>query len=156
MQAGIIRWKARLKIFDITDESLAPDLPVIAIVDSSPESSPDNDFGASVVVDYFTESVGLFFYRQEGGDPCETTYRGRIRSSDSDEFVLTAALSGSFPSLRAPGVDGLGHYVAGATFNEPGRLLPSWSQPVNTMVECTKCDQDQNWSVAVFTAGVRP
>ena len=149
-------WKVRLKILDITDESLAPNLPEIDTVDSAPAEMAWNDFSPSIVVDYFSEAVGLFYYRQESGNPCTTSYRGLIRATDGALFTDTEPLSGTFRALIAPGVNGLGHYVSGVRFTEPGRLLPAWSQPIPTNEACTKCDQDQNWSVAVFTAGVRP
>lgn len=152
---GDMLWKSRLKVFDITDESLTPAQAEVETHNSSGDTSPHNDFNSTILVDFFTQATGFFFYRQYEGNACSTTYIGHVRRTEAANFV-TISLSSAFPSLVAPGVDGLGHYVAGSRFTEPGRLFPSWSQPVVTEVKCVECLLDQQWSVAVFAAGVRP
>ena len=95
--------------------------------------------------------------------PKHSMTRGSLVMDTTSTWTTTrlcprrAAATGNFPSLVAPGVDGLGHYVAGSRFTEPGRLFPSWAEPVVTeAATCVQCLLNQQWSVAVFAAGVRP
>jgi hypothetical protein len=147
--------KARLRVFDITDESNIVEIG--SPVDSAPDGDAHNDFGATTSANFFTPSVGFFFYRQEGGDPCTTVFRGLVSADGGDSFAaIPQPLSTPFPSIRSNFTDGLGHYVEAPRFTEPaGWLFPTWSQSILTVAECTPC-LGQQYSVGTFGARVRP
>lgn len=141
--------RSRLQVFDLVGDAPSPALTL----DSSPDAAARNEFGGAVLADWATGAVGLFFYRQEGGDPCATRYVGLVRRDGPTFAELT--LSAPFPSMRFDFTDGLGHYVAGGRFSEPGVLLPAWSQPLATTAPCQPC-QGQDYSLAVMASRVVP
>ena len=123
-------------------------------MDSSAPGDPHRDILATVAADPVAGGLGLFFYRQQGGDPCQTTFRGRT-GRPGGPYGDTGPLAGPFPALAEPGTGSLGHYVKGARRSRPGTLLVSWAQPVATAAPCLSC-QGQDWSVAVLAAEVVP
>ncbi len=136
--------KVRMKTFDVTTDQFAP----LHTLDSSPPDSSFNDFNGTVLADYFSSRLGVFFYRQEAGDPCATRYMGLL-SDDGSDFELREVSDGSFPTVWFEGTGGIGHYVEGARFNEPGVLFPTWSQPVPSQAPCLSC-QGMEYSLAVM------
>lgn len=141
--------KTKMKIFWLDGDS-----PVeVQEIRSSMDAEARNDFNGTVLVDSFLGKVGLFYYSQEDGLPCDTYYKGRISSDGLDFEEVT--LSASFPSIQFAGVTGLGHYVEGARFTEPGVLFPSWSQPIATSSPCQECFGN-DYSLAVLGSRVIP
>jgi len=143
--------KSKVKIY-----FLVGDVPVLLFqeVKSSMDSVAQNEFNGTVLVDQFTGRGGFFFYRQNDGNPCDTTYVGNV-SSDYLNFD-EQTLSNSFPTIQFAGITGMGHYVEGGRFTEPGVLFPSWSQPVVTEAEaCIACGFS-NFALAVFGSKVSP
>jgi hypothetical protein len=154
--------KSRLRAFDITgDKELAPEeiplnlQPQGTDVDSSPDSDPHNDFGAVVVADFFTPAVGLFFYEQDGGNPCMTSFRGIVSSDGTSFEALPSPVSGTFPTIFFSMTGGLADYLGAVSFTEPGRLFVTWSESIPTAAPCQAC-QGQDYSLAVMGAEVRP
>lgn len=146
----------RLKVFDITDPSLTAAEALVETFDVPKVDPADLDFLGTVVVDHFTGVVGVFFYRQEAGNPCTTTFRGYVRQP-GESFVSVLVSDGTFPSTTFdPGTGGLGHYVRGARFNKPGVLFVSWSQPTPTTDPACDTCQGIRYSQAVFGAEVVP
>jgi len=147
--------KSRMKVFDITDEANVAELRLIESTDPGAKEQAFNDFNATVLVDFFSPRVGFFFYRQEGGEPCTTSYRGTISSDDAisrQEIILSAS---SFPSVAFNFADGLGHYVEGSDFTRPHRLFPVWSQPLIVQEPCVSC-MGQNFSLVSMGSEVTP
>ena len=145
----------RLAVLDVTDETLSAGEALLEIVESHAPGEGHRDFLGTVAADRFTGAVGVFFYRQEGGDPCSTTFRGRVRRP-GQPFQDTGPIAGPFPSLEGPSTGSLGHYVRAAGFSQPGTRLSSWSQPVPTSdPACTACNGTR-WSLAVYAAEVVP
>ncbi len=145
----------RLSVLDVTDESLSGADALVERVDSHGPGQAHRDFLGTVAVDGFTGGVGVFFYRQEDGDPCTTRYLARVRGPDDVGFS-EVPLAGPFPTIEDPHTGSLGHYVRAAGFSRPGTLLASWAQPVPTAdPACTPC-QGGTWSLATFGAEVMP
>jgi len=145
--------KSRLRVLDVTDDAFVE----VATFDSSPSSAPWNDFNATVTSDRFSGAAGMFFYRQDDGDPCTTTLRGIVSRDGGRTFEDTPVLSGPFPTMRFTFTDGMGHYVEASQFTEPGWLVPSWSQPlpISSGEPCVSC-QGIEHSLVTMAARVRP
>lgn len=142
--------KSKLRIF-----FLDGDVPILGQeIKSSMDSVAQNDFNGTVIVDQFSGRVGFFYYRQIDGNACDTRYMGKV--SPDGLAVDEITLSSSFPTIRFAGVIGMGHYVQGGRFTEPGFLFPSWSQPVVTIDEpCVECFTN-HYSLAVIGSRVSP
>ena len=157
---GGLHVKARLTIVDVTDE--AHPFNVASWISSACGSSTNNDFYSNVVADYYTHNVGWFWYRQTGGDGCNTDYRG---ATDTSLGLTTMAGTGrislsAFKTVLFRGWRGLGDYTA----IEPhglggGFIFPTWAQSVqltgNSPPNCSPC-QSKQYSDAVFGALVIP
>jgi hypothetical protein len=148
--------RAVLRGFDVTgDNELDPAAHPVLVQKSASETDVHNDFEAVVVTDFFSSNVGLFFYRQEGANACNTTFRGAV---STDGVIFTDyVLSGPFPTLIAGFTTGLEHYVAGAHFTKPGSLYVSWAEPVplDAPIACIPC-QSQEHSLAIMGAELFP
>ncbi|RMG93356.1 MAG: hypothetical protein D6705_18905 [Deltaproteobacteria bacterium] len=146
----------RTAVVDVTnDDVFDPMTSVLEVVDSASAADGHRDFSGTVVVDAFTGSAGVFFYRQEKGDPCVTTLRGMVRSGADGPWEPTEPLAGPFPSIVAD-PDGMGHYVRGVSFPRPGRLFVTWAEPWPTSdASCAVC-QGVRYSLAVRGREVMP
>jgi hypothetical protein len=147
--------KARLRILDITDEDNIVD--VAAAVESTEQGVSEgwNEFSATVAADFFTDGVGFFFYRQDSGNGCTTTFRAMLSDDGGNTFSLPFAVSAPFPSVRSNFTGGLGHYIEASGFSEPGWLFASWSQTIETAAPCLDCEGTP-LSVATFGARMSP
>lgn len=142
--------KSRMKSFTLSGDS-----PKEAFtLNSSDPSTSFNDFNGTVLHDYFSKRTGFFFYRQMNNNACDTRYMGWVSSNGINGFELIQ-VSDPFPSIRFDFTDGLGHYVEGARFTEPGVLFPSWSQPIQTAPPCQEC-MGMDFSLAVMGARISP
>lgn len=142
--------KSKMKII-----FLDGDTPVkIGEVISSEDDVPQNEWSGVALADQFTGRAGFFFYRQVDGDACDTRYIGKL-SQNGLSFTDEEEISDTFPTIKFNAGGGMGHYVEGTRFTEPGVLFPSWSQPVETAVPCQAC-LVQDYSMVVMGSKVSP
>ncbi len=147
--------KARLHILDITDEeNIVDEHPTVESTEQG-VSEGWNEFSATVAADYFTDGVGFFFYRQDSGNACTTTFRAMLSDDGGNTFSAPLAVSPPFRSVRSNYIDGLGHYIEASGFSEPGWLFASWSQTIETATPCLDCEGTP-LSVATFGARMSP
>jgi hypothetical protein len=122
------RFRATLRILDITDES-AP-FPLFQ-TRSTFHFGAENHFGSIVAVNEFTSQVGWFFYRQRGDKACDTVFQGLLSKSLTFGSPVPVQLSNSFPTMVVHAT--MGDYVGTVRRGLPGGwLLASWAQPVPT------------------------
>jgi hypothetical protein len=149
------RFKARLKVYDITNETNP-----IAIGNNLPSSCAFNsqDWLSVVETARGSSNGGWYFYRQNAGatgpNPCSTEFRGFVTTSATFSTLTPVQISnGTFPTVLFAGPS-MGDYVGttdGLTF---GVLNPTWAQPITTGAPggtqgCVSC-QMQKYTLRVM------
>ncbi|RMG98966.1 MAG: hypothetical protein D6705_04485 [Deltaproteobacteria bacterium] len=148
------RATVRTAVVDISDDEMT-DMDILESFETTDLGTSNRDLSGTIVVDRSTGAAGVFYYRQEAGDPCDTTFRGKVRAGPGDPWQDVGPLSGHFPSMVvAP--NGMADDVRGASFNRPGRLFVAWAQPVPTSDEACPTCQGARMSLAVMGMEVVP
>ena len=129
------RFKARLRVYDITDET-NPILKTSIV--SSPCSTNTQEWGSVVETARGSPNSGWYYYRQNAGvsapNPCSTDFVGTVTTSalfGSSSSTFVQISNGTFPTVIFAGPS-MGDYVGTTDGLLFGVLNPTWSQPITT------------------------
>jgi hypothetical protein len=138
---GVNHMRAHLDVWNITNDVLTLKNRYSS---TATDGTTDDDYGSIAAANYFNDGVVWFYYHQNGGNACNTTFRAHRSTNSATSATLPFSppvdLTSNFPTMRfgfggTGRLDGMGHYIGIDKRGLPGATGPiqaSWAQPVRT------------------------
>jgi len=156
---GETYFKTRMKIVDLTNVSYLSPPVVVKTYDSHTAATVGNDFSGMVSArPSGSRNVGFFWYRQVGGDPCNTIIQGKINAAGGlASMTLVNVTTNGFKSINTSFTGGMGHYITAIENGiSGGYLYPTWAVPNGRAnANCTMC-QGSPYQIRIAGTRVLP